>query len=280
MRCEDIQGRLSAYLEDELEPAARRAVEDHVQKCTGCRTELTLLRQTVSALQSLEEIDVPPRLTAAIQAGVSARGHSRWRKVASRVFFPLHIKLPLEAVAVLLISLGAVYLFRSTPELTRGPQPPAVTEKTRVDRRNAPSARGRSLEEEVAPRKQSAAKPRARLEAQEEGKAPGERDAVARALRKEAPAAAGGVIPLPEVTLRTENPLRATARIAKIAEGLGGRLLEVRDKDQIILAIPARAYGRFLTALRELGEPMHPPAEPPSPPSPQGTVTFSLRLIP
>jgi hypothetical protein len=141
MRCEGIQDRFSAYLEDELEAAERRSIESHVEACVGCRQELALLRRTVSTLQSLEEIEVPPRLTAAIQAGVSAEGGSRWRHLVSRLFFPLHIKLPLEAMALLLVTLGAVYVYRSAPELAQAPRPQAVTERESRDK-TTPIARG------------------------------------------------------------------------------------------------------------------------------------------
>lgn len=282
MRCEHIQDRLSAFLEDELDSGERGLVEAHLAQCLRCRQELALLRRTVSTLQSLEEIDVSPRLMAGIQAGIRARQRSRWRDLASWLFFPIHIKVPLEALALVLITFGAVSLYRSAPELAQAPHPKAAPEATFRDA-GAPSMAGRrgDLEKPAAPAKESAAEVRSRLEVQEEREVRKETDAVARSLRKEAPAAAmGDVSSVPEMILRTENPLLAASRIAKIVEGLGGKLLEKKGDHQLLLRIPTSSYPRFLTALRELGQPMQPPAEPRSAPSGEGTVTISLRLIP
>ncbi|MEE9522274.1 MAG: DUF2275 domain-containing protein [candidate division NC10 bacterium] len=281
MRCEGIQDRFSAYLEDELEAAERRSIESHVEACVGCRQELALLRRTVSTLQSLEEIEVPPRLTAAIQAGVSAEGGSRWRHLVSRLFFPLHIKLPLEAMALLLVTLGAVYVYRSAPELAQAPRPQAVTERESRDK-TTPIARGQRGDwQEQAARKRPAEKLRAHSKVEDEQKALGEADAVGRALRKGAPSASlEDVSPMPEMILKTKNPSQAASRVAHIVKRLGGKLLEKKGEHQLILTIPASAYPEFLAALGELGEPMHPPAEISAKPSPEGAITFSFRLIP
>ena len=39
------------------------------------------------------------------------------RRLGRRLFQPLRVKLPLEAAAVMLVALGAVYVFQNTPEL-------------------------------------------------------------------------------------------------------------------------------------------------------------------
>lgn len=281
MRCEHIQDRLSAFLEDELDPGERGLVEAHLAQCLRCRQELALLRRTVSTLRSLEEIDVSPRLTAGIQAGIRARQRSRWQDLASWLFFPIHIKVPLEALALVLITFGAVYLYRSAPELAHAPRPGGTPEATFRDA-GAPSMAGRrgNLEKPAAPSKESAAEVHSRFEVQEEREARKQTDAVARSLRKEAPAGAvGDISSVPEMILRTENPSLAASRIANIVEGLGGKLLEKKEDDQLLLRIPASSYPRFLAALRELGQPMQPPAEPQPAPSGEGTVTISLRLI-
>lgn len=307
MRCEEIQGHLSAYLEDEVEPTERRAMEDHLQGCVGCRHELNLLRQTVFALRSLEEIEVPPRLTAAIEAGVSDRGRSGWQHPISRLFFPMHVKLPLQAAALVLISLGAVYLYRSAPELAQAPRPPVATEEAPRGQVAAPIARGRRGADEVAALRQSAVKSEARLDDQAEREALEEaepedlkeRDVGSRRfglMRKEAPAAFKRAAPLRQLIIKTDNPSQAATRIAEIAESMGGKLLEARDENQLTLTIPARAYPKFLTALRDVGAPLslqtevqtlvRPKAEAPAKPQAQdrtkseATLTLFLRLIP
>ncbi|MFQ5960947.1 MAG: zf-HC2 domain-containing protein [Candidatus Methylomirabilales bacterium] len=281
MRCGEIQEQLSAYLEDELEPAERRNIEVHLEECAHCRQELALLQRTVSTLQSLEEVEAPPRLTAAIQTAISVRERFSWRRLASRLFFPLHIKLPLEAMALVLITLGVVYVYRSAPELAQAPGPQVATERESRDK-TAPGVAGRRGDlQEHAARKRSGEKLGAYSMAQKEPKVSEEADAVARSLRKETPAAGlADISSLPEVILKTANPSEAAARIAPLVKGASGKILETPGEHQFILAIPAPSYPKFVAALGELGDLIHPPAETLSQPSPQGTVTFSLRLVP
>lgn len=300
MRCEEIQVHLSAYLEDEVGPGERRAIEEHLPECATCRHELELLRRTVAALKSLEEIEVPAQLTASIQAGVEARGPSWWRNLTSRLFFPLHIKLPLEAMALVLVALGAVYLYRSTPEMAQGPQPPAVTEAL-GGRGSAQIAGARRDTDETTALKQSDVKTETSLDDQteqeafraEKPKAPEgaerkvqeEEDVRSRRfgmVRKEVPTSSNVTAPVRELTLRADNPSQATARIAEIAARMGGKLLEVRDKQQLVLSIPAQEYPKLLAALREIGTPMDLPGEATEaqPSTPQATMTLHLRLVP
>ncbi|MFQ5658596.1 MAG: zf-HC2 domain-containing protein [Candidatus Methylomirabilales bacterium] len=291
MRCEEIQDHLSAYLEDEVGPSERRAIEGHLLDCVRCRHELDLFRQTVSALQSMEEIDVPARLTAAIEADVSARKSIWWQDLISRLFVPMHIKIPLQAAALVLISLGAVYLYRSSPELAQAPRPSLSSEKAPRGQIAAPIGGGRQEADEVRALKRSLAKSESRPDVQEEREALGEKNITFRDVRKEA--AADAVRPLRELSLKTDNPSQAATRIAEIAERMGGRLLETRDQ-QLILTIPAKAYPKFLAALRDVGAPLSleteaqagfkSKAEPPAKPQEQArareeaSITVFLRL--
>jgi hypothetical protein len=300
MRCEEIENRFSPYLEGDLEPAERRVIEDHLQECVRCRQELELLRRTVVALQSLEELEVPARLTAAIQAGVHAHQGSRWQRLASWLFFPIHIKLPLEAMALLLVTLGAVYLYRSAPELSQAPQPPVATESAprgeavpstaagradRLDRAAPPAVAQKSDRLEPAVGQAPAEGPGARAEIQEERESLRQRE-LGGALRKEAAKPSRAAPLVSELTLKTQDPSHAASRIAEIANAMGGRLVEPSDPRQsapddlhrLALAIPPEAYPRFVNAHRELGDLSPLPGEPPAAPSPEETVIVYLRL--
>lgn len=51
--CEQIEPMLSAYLDDELDPPERAAVERHVAGCSRCARELDELRGIVNAAEEL-----------------------------------------------------------------------------------------------------------------------------------------------------------------------------------------------------------------------------------
>lgn len=320
MQCEDIREQLSAYLEDELEAGARRVIEDHLRQCAGCRTEFTLLRRTVATLRSLEELEVSPRLAAAVDRRLPTRGPSPWERLTSWLFFPLHVKVPLQAVALLLVSVGAVYLYRSAPELAEAPRPSVAPQSASRDLHATGPA---SVPEEAdrldraAPAK-PAEEPAGRVEGQAETRkeriTQEQERAGARSpgFRQEAPAAA---TPQPEMkakekgeafgdtagaarALRKQAPVGATSAspsaevilktsdptraIVKIREIVGALEGTVDEKEEgtLIVTIPAKASARFFSGLKDLGTLVSPPAESPSTPSSEGPVTLSVRLIP
>ncbi len=52
--CEKVRESLSAYLDGELGGRARRAVEEHLDRCKGCRQYLRELKETWDLLDELE----------------------------------------------------------------------------------------------------------------------------------------------------------------------------------------------------------------------------------
>ncbi|HEY3107333.1 MAG TPA: zf-HC2 domain-containing protein, partial [Chloroflexota bacterium] len=65
-----VRDELSAYLDGELEPAGRQAVDDHLAGCAECRAELDGLRQTRDLLRAVRPV-APPR-SFAITAEMAA----------------------------------------------------------------------------------------------------------------------------------------------------------------------------------------------------------------
>ena len=157
----------------------------------------------------------------------------------------------------------------------QAPRPPAVTERAARGRGGAQIAGTRQDLDETTALKQSAVKTETSLDDQAEReafeeaepKAPKERDVGLRrfgVMRKEAPPSSNVAPLVRKLTLKIENPSQAASRIAKIAAAMGGKLLEVRDDQQLILSIPAQKYPKFLTAIRELGAPVDVPGYPKS----------------
>lgn len=64
--CENIEARLSDYLDGLLSPDERREFDVHAHSCEDCAQMVASLSQMVSGLHSLEQIDTPPRLVYSI----------------------------------------------------------------------------------------------------------------------------------------------------------------------------------------------------------------------
>jgi hypothetical protein len=111
----EIRRKLPAYLDNALAAEEKEEIKRHLGRCGSCRGEIADLELTIGYLRSLPEVEPPPWLIARIMA--KARDEtgpikSLWRKL----FFPLHLKLPVEAVALVFLCGIGYYLVRTIGE--------------------------------------------------------------------------------------------------------------------------------------------------------------------
>lgn len=143
-RCGDMEERLGAYLEDFLDEREKKALEEHLSACPHCRHTLEDLRKTKEILAGMDEVDPPSWLTEKIMAQIH-EGRAQKEGFFRRLFFPLHIKIPVQALATVFVVALSVYLYKSTlPEMANmerpvpapqvsGTQSPAGTNKATAD---------------------------------------------------------------------------------------------------------------------------------------------------
>lgn len=122
----EIRRKLSAYLDNAVGGEEKEEIKRHLKSCGSCQGEIADLELTVGYLKTLPSAEPPPWLTAKIMAKVresAGPGRSLWQ----RLFFPLHVKLPLEAFALVFLCITGVYLARmvATEEPLTAPPPPA-----------------------------------------------------------------------------------------------------------------------------------------------------------
>jgi len=145
--CKDINNLLPAYLEDALSPAERKHVEEHLAGCSSCRQAIADLKKAADLLHNLEEVEPPPFFEQRIMAAIREENKQRqsvWRKL----FFPLHIKIPIQALATVFIAVFAFLVYqKSGPEIKQlSPLPPPVTKsaekqvKPEIDRQPSVSS--------------------------------------------------------------------------------------------------------------------------------------------
>lgn len=123
--------RLSEYLDDELSPAERAALEAHLGSCPDCAATLADLERVVARAASLD--DRPPErdLWPAIAARISAPAAPRVIELATRIPAPPRRfsftagQLVAAALALVFMSGGAVWLLRQppAPHAAAGPVP-------------------------------------------------------------------------------------------------------------------------------------------------------------
>ncbi|KAF0217362.1 MAG: hypothetical protein FD174_3328 [Geobacteraceae bacterium] len=130
---DDIRKQLSAYCGGDLEPAERIRLEEHLAECDSCRVELVDLQTTLRLIRTIPELEPPAWLVTRITARVREQQQEK-RSWLQRIFFPLHIKLPIEFAALLLVCVSGYYLARNVETELKQPairqDIPAATPKT------------------------------------------------------------------------------------------------------------------------------------------------------
>jgi hypothetical protein len=139
----EIRRKLVAYLDNAVSDEDKEEIKKHLGRCGGCRGEIADLELTVRFLKSLPEVEPPPWLAERIMANVrdeAAHKWSHWR----RLFFPLHVKLPIEVLAMLFICVTGYYLTRminEQPPVARAPEvPQKIKEKAPTHAESNPPA--------------------------------------------------------------------------------------------------------------------------------------------
>ena len=117
MECNDIQEKLSDYMEAVLSAEDKVLIDEHLKGCQKCREALADLKMTMEHIQSLDEVQPPAWLTQRVMARIREEAEAK-KGILHRLFYPPHIKLPIEAVAVIAIALVSVYIFKAMqPEM-------------------------------------------------------------------------------------------------------------------------------------------------------------------
>jgi hypothetical protein len=117
MECSRVNKLFSEYLDGTLEERTRRMLEEHLAACGGCAEDLRTLRSCVAALGSLDKVKAPADFLEKVHARIELDERASWLgRFKEKLFFPLHVKVPLEmaglAVAVLLV----VFLYHGTKQ--------------------------------------------------------------------------------------------------------------------------------------------------------------------
>jgi hypothetical protein len=109
MEHEEIRLKLAAYLDNAVSDVDKVEIKKHLGMCGACRGEIADLELTVKYLKSLPEIEPPSWLTQKVMAKVSEEDLNK-KSLWHRLFFPLHVKLPIEALTIVVLCVLAYNL--------------------------------------------------------------------------------------------------------------------------------------------------------------------------
>src|SRR4030066_1860463 len=201
MKCARTWDRLSAYLDGDLPEKEREGIAQHLRQCVRCAEEERALKETLTLLRNLPAGQAPPELIEGVRLRIGKEQAKTplWKKI----FLPAHIKIPLEAAAVVLVFLLAYGIRKEMPASKVSPAPSASVESgtpesgphTRTARQKAgapvkrpPDAADRETGEKEAPRGISSTMPGKKERADGFAPGPGEPAGQAKAKLPSVPA--------------------------------------------------------------------------------------------
>ena len=117
MTCNEIDNLLPAYLEDILSPEEKKNIEGHLASCPRCSRAFADLKRAGELVRGLGEVEPPPFFEQRIMARVREEA-GRKQGILRRLFYPLHIKVPIQALATILIAVLGFYVYQQgDPEM-------------------------------------------------------------------------------------------------------------------------------------------------------------------
>lgn len=140
-----IREMLSAYLDGEVTPGERSLIEEHLKTCPECGDALRELRRTVEHIRELGEETPPPWLTRRVMARIQEE--SAREKGVRRRFLPLRRRLPLQAAALVFLSVTVYMVYRTvSPEMKIAVPPVAEMRDGPATRTTPPAPPSRDKE--------------------------------------------------------------------------------------------------------------------------------------
>lgn len=113
MEHDTIRHKLSDFIDNAVSAADKAEIESHLKSCTICSDALEELRKTVEQVRRIEEVEPPARMTQKIMAKVRVEAEVK-KSWYQQFFFPLAVKRPIQAVAVLFLAVTAYYVYQNS----------------------------------------------------------------------------------------------------------------------------------------------------------------------
>ena len=273
MTCDEARGAFSDLYDRALSEPSLTALNRHLDGCPACRAEWTAFRRAVQAVTDLGGAEPSPGFTARVRQHVEALPW--WQRALRWLFLPLHVKVPIQALALVLVAFAGLLLYQRSPELRREMEPrpfspPPVAQQAPMPAAprttdDAPRASAGARPPVAAPKAEQAAPPapprsavapppQARLESEREHDPSAARDEAKEVGKStappESPRATGSA---EESRAKTGEPGMAARPLLRSAPAPAGQ-------SQISPVPPASADQLYSAALADMGRQRYDPA--------------------
>ncbi len=152
MECSRVNQLFSEYIDGALDEKTRRTLEEHLTACESCAEDLRALRSSIAAFGSLDQVKAPVDFIEKVHARIELNEQVSWFGwLKTKLFFPLHIKIPMEVAGLAMAALLVVLIFHGAKQEARRDYAPSQAK--------APTTEVSDLDEEMRSQKQLALKP-------------------------------------------------------------------------------------------------------------------------
>ncbi|HYL80914.1 MAG TPA: tetratricopeptide repeat protein [Candidatus Acidoferrum sp.] len=117
MTCDEVREVFSECYDDLLSGDRLMDVTRHLDECSDCRAEWASFSMTLQVVTQLGMADPSPEFAARVRQRIETPPW--WRRLARTLFFPLHVKVPIHAVALAVLSFAGLMLIQRSPDLRR-----------------------------------------------------------------------------------------------------------------------------------------------------------------
>jgi hypothetical protein len=129
MTCREIEDLLPCMIDGALPEAEKMRIEAHLEACASCRKAFADLRKSDERVKRLEEVEPPPWLKTRVMARVREEAGQK-EGILRKLFYPLHVKVPIQALASALIAVVAWNVFKTgEPEFRQMAPPPTAVQE-------------------------------------------------------------------------------------------------------------------------------------------------------
>jgi hypothetical protein len=134
MDCKTVRDQLGKYMDDSASKREKKAIEEHLSTCRECSSALEELQKTIVRLGEIEDVEPPAWLSRKVMAKI--RDERQKMPLLRRLFYPLGVKVPIRAVATVLIAVATIYIFRTMQhEVIHEKTVPAPQEKAVIQKK-------------------------------------------------------------------------------------------------------------------------------------------------
>jgi hypothetical protein len=122
MDCREIKKLFEQFIDSDLSKEASAAVRKHILSCRECSSELASLNKYKKEISSLKDVKAPADFIQQLNTRIDKQ--SGIQKAIRTLFFPLKIKLPIEALGVIAAAVLIVVFINPLERIKENAQMP------------------------------------------------------------------------------------------------------------------------------------------------------------